>query len=241
MKIMVDAGHRNNANDYGACGNGYKESALALAIALKLKKELENNGHVVALTRSSEADVISINQRTAKAKSVHCDWFISIHINAAASNDANGVEVCYKSQKPMAEKISREIAIAAGLRDRGAKSREDLGVLNRFDKAVLVECGFITNPTESDFIARSDTQDKIARAITRAFQEMHRLPIAISFEDQVKKTYNFDENTMAYLRSYKHSNDLMKALLSKKQLSEETRAFILKYKFGAAIISRIYG
>ena len=38
MKIMIDPGHRNNIHDYGAAGNGLKESAIALAISKKLKK-----------------------------------------------------------------------------------------------------------------------------------------------------------------------------------------------------------
>ena len=36
MKICIDAGHRNNVNDFGASGNGHKESALALQICKQL-------------------------------------------------------------------------------------------------------------------------------------------------------------------------------------------------------------
>ena len=48
MKIMIDPGHRNNVHDYGAAGNGLKESAIALAISKKLKKEThyKNEGSV---------------------------------------------------------------------------------------------------------------------------------------------------------------------------------------------------
>ena len=63
MKIMIDPGHRNNAHDFGASGNGLKESAIALAISKKLKKDFEAAGHTVFLTRSSENETITINER----------------------------------------------------------------------------------------------------------------------------------------------------------------------------------
>ena len=53
MKIMIDPGHRNNIHDFGASGNGLKESAIALAISKKLKKDFEAAGHTVFLTRLS--------------------------------------------------------------------------------------------------------------------------------------------------------------------------------------------
>ena len=129
MKIMIDPGHRNNAHDFGASGNGLKESAIALAISKKLKKDFEAAGHTVFLTRSSENETIGINQRPAEAKKYGCDWLISVHINAAANNKAKGVEVCYRTQKTMADAVCNAMAHATGMYNRGIKQRNDLGVL----------------------------------------------------------------------------------------------------------------
>lgn len=243
MRIMIDPGHRNNVNDFGACGNGFKESALALAISKKIKKELEENGIETYLTRSSESETIGINQRPAKAKQMGCQWLISVHINSAGNSTATGVEVCYKSQKNMAVAISEAMSKATGLRNRGAQKRDNLGVLNGFGNAILIECGFINNPNESRKIASEDFQNKLSKAVVKEFLKELNVPVnnqMSALRKEVKEKYKFDENTMNHLESFPHKESLYQAFLEKREVSEETRKFILKYKFGQTILNRVY-
>ena len=166
MKIVIDPGHRNNKHDCGAVGNGLKESVLALEIAKMLKEQLEACGHICYLTRSTETKTISVDARPRKAKQLGADLLISIHINSASSS-AEGIEVLYKTQKGLAEKVCKGMVEATGARNRGAKQRTDLGVLNGFDKSILIECGFISNPKEANLMNQKDYRKKLVKGIVK--------------------------------------------------------------------------
>lgn len=156
MKITLDAGHRNNINDFGAVGNGRKESECALEIVKFLEKKFKENGIETVLTRNSENDTITIDSRWKKAINSKSDWLISIHLNAFSNPQANGFEVCYKNHADKAKMICDKVCKETGLTNRGAKLRNDLGVLNGFKNALLIECGFITNKSDLS-IAMSDS------------------------------------------------------------------------------------
>ncbi|EEM28547.1 Cell wall hydrolase/autolysin [Bacillus thuringiensis Bt407] len=92
------------------------------------------------------------------------DLVISFHLNASNGN-GQGVEVLYYDQKDLAAKISAQLAKDIGWRNRGAKQRTDLAVLNGTKApAILIELGFIDN--ESD-MAKWNV-DKIANSIVFA-------------------------------------------------------------------------
>ena len=166
MKILIDPGHRNNAQDCGAVGNGLKESVLALEISKMLKEELEACGQTCYLTRRSENETISISARPQKAKQLGANLLISVHINSASSA-AEGIEVLYKTQKGLAEKVCKGMVEATGARNRGAKQRTDLSVLNGFNNSILLECGFISNPKEANLMSKKEYQKKLVKGIVK--------------------------------------------------------------------------
>ncbi|MDP2168245.1 MAG: N-acetylmuramoyl-L-alanine amidase [Thermodesulfovibrionales bacterium] len=91
QKIVIDAGH--GGHDPGAVGKrGLKEKDVTLAIALNLKKMLEESKKCeVFLTRSSDV-YISLDKRTEIANKRDADLFISIHANANPNRDVSGIE-----------------------------------------------------------------------------------------------------------------------------------------------------
>lgn len=91
------------------------------------------------------------------------DLDIGIHLNAGGGT---GTEVLYyydsSEGKDMAAKVSEKVAAAFGWKDRGAKARSDLYVLNNTRAvAILVECCFVDSRADA---AKWDV-DKCARAI----------------------------------------------------------------------------
>ncbi|MFJ6272934.1 N-acetylmuramoyl-L-alanine amidase [Bacillus thuringiensis] len=106
----------------------------------------------------------NLNNIIRKSNSHAVDLVISFHLNASNGN-GQGVEVLYYDQKDLAAKISAQLAKDIGWRDRGAKQRTDLAVLNGTKApAILIELGFIDN--ESD-MAKWNV-DKIANSIVFA-------------------------------------------------------------------------
>lgn len=170
MKIILDAGHRNTKFDYGASNDLIKESELALKFCKKLKLALENLGHIIYETRVSENNIITLQDRVKLTNNMgKIDLFLSIHINSADNKEANGVEVLHyqgDAEKKLAQSICDSICTLTGQKNRGAKARNDLYVLSQTKcKALLVECGFLSNTEECYNLCNSIFQDKIVVGI----------------------------------------------------------------------------
>lgn len=93
-RIVVDPGH--GGHDPGAVGpSGLQEKEVVLAISLKLRELLRDElGLDVVMTRSTDV-FIPLEERTAIANKVNADLFLSVHANAAANRNANGIETYY--------------------------------------------------------------------------------------------------------------------------------------------------
>ena len=93
--VVIDPGH--GGHDPGAIGpKGVKEKDINLKIAKELKKILDKKGKSIGienvyLTRSSDR-FIPLEERTAIAKKLNADLFISIHCNASKNRKATGSE-----------------------------------------------------------------------------------------------------------------------------------------------------
>lgn len=96
-RIILDPGH--GGKDSGACGpDGLKEKDIVLQVAKQLARKLEDKlGCEVILTRSTDI-FIPLEERTAIANSREGDLFISIHVNAAPTPEARGVETYILAQ-----------------------------------------------------------------------------------------------------------------------------------------------
>lgn len=82
--IVIDAGH--GGRDFGASGKYSYEKDIALSIALKLQKALEENMPSVKIVMTRTTDVFDPPQlKAAKANQAKGDLFISIHCNSAES------------------------------------------------------------------------------------------------------------------------------------------------------------
>jgi len=95
--IVIDAGH--GGRDPGALGAEARESALNLAAALDLKRELERTGRYrVRLTRDSDV-YVALNRRVAIARQAGADLFISLHADAGPDPATRGASVYTLSEQ----------------------------------------------------------------------------------------------------------------------------------------------
>lgn len=158
-----------------ANGTVMKENEFNKATVNYLEKELERCGFSVLQTAPEDTDT-PLSMRAKRANDAGADLYISIHANAFGSgwNDANGVEswIYSKNDKDTldaAQKIQSEVIKETGLKDRGIKeSGNSLGILRDTKmSAVLVECGFMTNPQEAAMLKSDTYRKKVAKAICR--------------------------------------------------------------------------
>lgn len=133
MVIVLDPGH--GGSDPGASNQseGLIESKLNLKVANYCKAELEKyTGIKVYMTRTSDT-YVSLEDRVKSAKNYGAHLFVSIHMNSAASKEADGAEVYYPNEnynKEVSEKgakVAQDILdelVALGLTDRRAKPKD---------------------------------------------------------------------------------------------------------------------
>jgi len=69
-----------------------------------------------------------------------------------------------------AEEVEREFATKANRKSRGVKQAPFYVISRTKMPSVLIECGFLTNPQEEDFLHSLNGQDYLASAIFRAFR-----------------------------------------------------------------------
>ena len=163
-KVFIDAGH--GGKDNGASYKGYLEDTINLQIASKLKNRLVNEGLEVEMSRNDDT-YLSLSERTIKSNKSDANIFISIHQNAASSKSANGIETYYlgNRNKKLANAIHNSVINSTNAKDR--KVREGNFQVLRDNKkvSILLECGFISNPSEGYKLSTAEYQNKLVDGI----------------------------------------------------------------------------
>lgn len=168
--IVVDAGH----GGFDRGGVPYQrigEKNLTLDVAQRLASILRSNGYRVVMTRNSD-DFISLGQRVSIANSQRNATFVSIHFNSASRSGANGIETYYYrgDAAALATRIHRNVVSISPSENRGIR-RRGYYVLRRTNlPAVLVECGFLTNPTEGSYAQNASYRQRLAEQIARGIR-----------------------------------------------------------------------
>lgn len=163
--VIIDPGH--GGKDRGAKWGGVSEAYLNLKVAKKVEALLKAKKIPVRMTRRSDV-YLTLAQRAAVANRYKDAIFVSIHFNAHTNTSIKGVETFYASAKgkKIAASIQSGISRHIKTRNRGIKSGKSFAVLNKTKcPAVLVECGFISNPYERSRCAQSWYQALAARGI----------------------------------------------------------------------------
>jgi N-acetylmuramoyl-L-alanine amidase len=114
--VAIDPGH--GGDDTGALGyRRLPEAEIVLAIAKKLKAELEDIPGVSAfLTRSGDY-FVPLRKRVELARQLQADVMISIHCNASRNREATGTEVYFLSLTGATDEASRSLAEAENAAD----------------------------------------------------------------------------------------------------------------------------
>lgn len=142
MKILLSAGH--GGTDSGSIGSDKgKEKDRTLEISNLVATKLKEAGHEVTIKQEKNSN----GNWVFKNRNGY-DYALSIHFNAF-NGSATGVECLYKNKDGKATELSKEVANVLELKNRGAKKRTDLYMLNiGFDN--LLEVCFHDNSKDLD-------------------------------------------------------------------------------------------
>src|SRR5947208_5200872 len=151
VTVVIDAGH-GGYDRGGIPGQRIAEKDMTLDVAQRLKNVLSTSGYRVVKTRSTDV-FVSLGGRVAIANSYRNAIFVCIHFNATGRSGASGIETYFYSRDslPLASAIHYYVTGGAPSANRGVRRRGYYVLRKTAIPAVLVECGFLTNPTEAAY------------------------------------------------------------------------------------------
>lgn len=171
-RIFYDNGH--SLNDTGAIVGDHQENKIAIEIGERVK-ELGGEFDIVFVP-----DNLNLRETIAfiQERAEEGDLAVAIHLNANNNTDLKGVEAYYFKDSETAEIFTRNICKMTGQVNRGARADTEtfvgsLGFVRKLPcKSVLIECGYMTNPTECWNLTDLEFQNKIAKGIVNAIKEV---------------------------------------------------------------------
>ncbi|MCL1936484.1 MAG: N-acetylmuramoyl-L-alanine amidase [Defluviitaleaceae bacterium] len=173
--ILIDAGH--GEFDPGKIGDGdVLEKDINLKISLKLQSMLEMADAYVLLTRSEDKALGDTKNKDMQGRRYisnisEADVLLSIHQNAFTTPKPSGAIVFYYNEKGTSKILANYIQKYMGEdleRSSGREARKNTSyyILRKTTiPAILIECGFLTNPQDLNLLKTDEYQEKVALAI----------------------------------------------------------------------------
>ncbi len=176
--VIIDAGH--GGADGGVVGvtTSVKESDINLSIARSLKHFLKTKGYDVVMTRTTTDGLYGMTTKNKKLKDMQerkkiieetkADLVVSVHCNSYPRRDQVGAQVFYapgsEDGKQKAD-VMQNILKATLDTERTAMSGDYFILQCSKTPSLLVECGFLTTPSEEKKLVSASYQEKVAYAI----------------------------------------------------------------------------
>ncbi len=163
--VVIDAGHGGHDRG-GIPGQRIAEKDMNLDVAQRLRNVLAANGYRVVMTRDSDV-FVPLPTRVAIANSYRNAIFVCVHFNSTQRRGAAGIETYFygRDSLPLASAVHYYVAGGAPSSNRGVRRRGYYVLRKTNVPAVLVECGFLTNPTEASYAQTASYRQKLADEI----------------------------------------------------------------------------
>src|SRR5438132_8151632 len=180
VTVVIDAGHGGHDRG-GIPGQKIAEKDMTLDVAQRLGNVLAASGYHVVMTRDSDV-FVPLPTRVAIANSYRNAIFVCIHFNATKRMGAGGIETYFYSRDslPIASAVHYYVAGGAPSANRGVRRRGYYVLRKTNVPAVLVECGFLTNPTEGAYAQTASYRQKLAEEIAAGVRGRNSVTGALS-------------------------------------------------------------
>jgi N-acetylmuramoyl-L-alanine amidase len=164
-------------------GGAPGEAKVVLQIGFKVRTLLRDRGYRVAMTRTDDEFTYGNRGNIARAKFCNrreAALMLRIHADGSTNASRHGAATLYPAwhrgwtadilpaSRRAAGLVQQRLVAATGATDLGLVRRGDLTGFNWADvPAILVETGFMTNPTEGARLRTRSYQWKVARGLAR--------------------------------------------------------------------------
>lgn len=188
--IVIDAGH--GGMDGGCVSiDGVPEKGINLNIALTLKDTLAVMGYHPVCTRETDISIhdsgveglskqkkSDMDNRLALINKYSGAMAVSIHQNQFTDSKYSGAQMFYSAENPDSERLAAAMKqqFVSLLQPENTRETKPVGdelylLHNAKCPAVMVECGFLSNPEESQKLQQPDYQKQTAFTIFTGISE----------------------------------------------------------------------
>jgi N-acetylmuramoyl-L-alanine amidase len=173
-QVVLDPGH--GGTDPGAVNNTYKlkEMEQTLDVASRTKALLVRDGYSACMTRTTNSETLSNNDRYTYANTTGARILVSIHMNGASNASSDYTTTLFgkwRKDKELANTIFGSLSTlpAAGgagkIATRTPYSFASGVLLKSNMPATIAETVFITNDKEGQLLSNGTRQQQIAEAL----------------------------------------------------------------------------
>lgn len=186
VRLVLDAGH--GGEDGGAVSlTGVPESQINLAITLRMEALMAFCGTPTQLLRREDISLYSEGAASLREKKVsdlhnrveeiqreENTVLVSIHQNSFPQGKYHGTQVFYaptEGSQVLAEGVQQAVqtALQPDNQRQAKEIPQEVYLMNHITcPAVLVECGFLTNPEEEAMLRTPEYQTKLAAVLSCA-------------------------------------------------------------------------
>ena len=177
-RIVIDPGH--GGDQPGFTQGETTEADLVFDLASRIEGRLAAAGATVYLTRGRHQNP-SLAERTTFANQARADLFISLHLDAHASEHARGVASYYYGTgsgpsstvgEQFANLARREVLARTGMLDLGSHPKTwDLLRMTRMP-SVRLDCGYLSHPVDRLLLLDARVRSAVAQAVLAAVQRL---------------------------------------------------------------------
>lgn len=188
--LVIDAGH--GGFDGGASGaSGVTEQDINLSIAQRTQQLCAFWGYETLMTRADDQaldyqpgatirqnKVADLHKRLEILQQTPDPILLSVHLNYFSDAQYKGAQVFYSTNHAQGESLAKALqqTLKDGLdpeNNRQAKAAPDGVYLLKQAQcpAVIIECGFLSNPQEEELLTQEDYHKRIALCILAGVQQ----------------------------------------------------------------------
>ncbi|GAA5481285.1 N-acetylmuramoyl-L-alanine amidase family protein [Haloferula sargassicola] len=172
--VVIDPGH--GGHDKGGQWGLVYEKHLALDTAARLENELRKRGYRTVMTRRSDY-FISLPERVRITKQYSNAIFVSVHYNYTWKQDVSGLETFFNNGDSynLASCVHNGMMRKVRANNRGVKFARFYVIRHNTCPAILVECGFVSNPGERSRMKSAWWRQSLAEGMADGIDRYKRL------------------------------------------------------------------
>lgn len=169
--VYIDAGRGGSDTGY-KLEDGATEKDINLQISKLVSSRLSSQKDVSVIVSRNSDITLSNKERVNDANEQNADIFVSINMTGNEDSTAQGVQTFYRGDSAnasdeLATLVQKSIVTYVDLKDRGA-TQFTFDILKENNMpAILINCGFLSNPEEAKKLTNPEFQKELAEGISQ--------------------------------------------------------------------------